>query len=315
MEGVGAIDAGVRAGRTVVWPAAAWLAVAAWLAAAPRARQMHDRPLPDQATFLAAARAKLASDERLQLRYTYKLRRTEVRRNPFGRIGTGDVRLYEVYPSPIAELTYYRLVATNDVPTPPAALAEQDRRQREKLDAYVARLRRLSPAERARRLEADSVVGARERAMVDDVVAALDYTLERRDVLDGRPAIVVAFAPRPGARPATREGRVVRHFTGRVWVDEDEQQVVRVEAEAIEAISFGFGWLVRIDRGTRGLFRRQKMADGAWLPVEARLIGGGRALVFRRFALDLVTEYFDYRAIDPSTPPPFVALPKDVIGG
>ncbi len=309
MDAVGHNRRHGRAGRAAVWPLVAWLGLA------PAGGQPDDRPLPDQAAFLAAAREKLASDERLQVRYTYRLRRTEVRRNPFGRIGTGDVKLYEVYPSPIAELTYYRLVATNDIPTPPAALAEQDRRQRAKVDAYVARLRRLPPAERARRLEADSVVGARERAMVNDVVAMLEYKLERRERLDGRPTIVVAFWPKPSARPATREGGIVRHFRGQVWVDEAEQQVVRVEAEAIDPISFGFGLIVRIDEGTRGVFRRQKVADGTWLPVEARLRGGGRALLFRRFALDLVSEYFDYRPIDPAAPPPFVALPRDVLGG
>jgi hypothetical protein len=309
MRSVGFNRGATALGLGVVWVATAWLGVGT------PAGQPNDRPLPDEATFLAAARAKLASDERLQARYTYKLRRTELHRNPFGRIGTGDVSLYEVYPSPIAPLTYYRLVATNGVPTPPAALAEQDRRQREKLDAYIARLRRLSPEERARRLEADSVVGARERAMVDDVVAALDYRLERRETVGGRPTIVVAFAPKASARPRTREGEIVRHFKGWVWVDEAEHQVVRVEAEAIRAIAFGFGVIVRIDQGTRGVFRREPVADGTWLPAEARLVGGGRALLFRRFGLDLVSEYFDYRPIDPAAPPSFVALPRDLLGG
>lgn len=272
-----------------------------------------DRPLPDEKTFLADAKEKLASDERLQVRYTYKLRRTEMGRNPFGRIGTGDVKLYEIYPSPVLELTYYRLLATNDAPTRARDLAEQDRRQREEVDAYVRRLRRESAQARQRLVEEGSVVGRRERAMVQDVVATLEYRMERRAIVNGRPAIIVGFTPKPSARPWSNEGRLVKHFKGRVWIDEEERQVARVEAEAIDTLSFGLGFLVRLYQGTKGVFTRRQVVNGTWLPAEARLTGTGRALLFRRFDLDFVSEYFDYQRIDPAAPPPFVALPGDLI--
>lgn len=272
-----------------------------------------EQPLPDQAAFLAAAREKLASDEHLQVRHTYRLRRTEMGRNPFGRIGSGDTKLYEVYPSPVLDLTYYRHVATNGAPVGERELAEQDRKQREKLDAYVRRLQRESPRDRARRLDNDSVVGERERRMVEDVVKTFDFALERREILEGRPAIVVAFTPRPGARPWSTEGRIAKRFKGRVWIDEEQAQVVRVEAEALDTISFGFGFIARIHRGTRGVFTRRQMPDGAWLPSSARLTGSGRALLVRRFEIDFASEYFDYRPIDPAAPPAFVALPNGLI--
>ncbi len=280
----------------------------AWLAAA-----QEQRPLPDHAAFLAAAKEKLASDERLQVRYTYKLRRTEMGRNPFGRIGTGDTNFYEVYPSPVLELTYYRHIATNGVPVSERDLAGQDRRQRAKVDDYVRRLMGESARDRQRRLDQDSVVGEREQRMVEDVVATLDYRLERRDTLDGRPTIIVAFAPKPGARPWTGEGRLVKHFKGRVWIEEHEKQIMRVEAEAIDTISFGLGFVARIYQGTKGVFTRRQMPDGVWLPAGARLTGTGRAMWFRRFDIDFASEYFDYQPIDPASPPPFVALPDGVI--
>ena len=270
------------------------------------------RPLPDEATFLAEVKQNLASDERLQARYTYKLRRTEIGRNPFGRIGTGDVVLYEVYPSPILELTYYRRISKNGVAFSASELAAQDRKQRAKVDDYVRRLRRESARDRERQLEQGSVVGQRERAMVADVTAALEYKMERREVVNGRPAIIVSFTPKPSARPWSGEGKLVKHFKGRVWIDEEERQIARGEAEAIDTVSFGLGFLVRINRGTKGLFTRRLWEGGAWLPVDARLTGTGLALLFRRFDLDFVSEYFDYQPIDPAAPPSFVALPGDL---
>jgi len=270
------------------------------------------KPLPDEATFLAETKRNLASDERLQARHTYKLRRTEIGRNPFGRIGTGDVVLYEVYPSPILELTYYRRISKNGVAVSATEVAEQDRRQRAKVDDYVRRLRRESARDRERQLEQGSVVGQRERAMVQDVTAALEYKMERREVVNGRPAIIVTFTPKPTARPWSSEGKLVKHFKGRVWIDEEERQIARVETEAIDTVSFGLGFLVRIYRGTKGLITRRRMGGGVWLPAEARLTGTGRALLFRRFDLDFVSEYFDYKPIDPAAPPSFVALPADL---
>jgi hypothetical protein len=270
------------------------------------------KPLPDEATFLAEAKRKLASDERLQARYTYKLRRTEVGRNPFGRIGTGDVSMFEVYPSPILELTYYRKISVNGIAVSPPVLAEQDRKQRVKVEDYVRRLRRESARDRERQLEQGSILGQRERAMVADVTASLEYRMERREILHGQPAIVVSFTPKASARPWSSEGKLVKHFKGRVWIDEEAQQIARVEAEAIDTVSFGLGFLVRIGKGTKGTFVRRPLNGDAWLPTEARLVGSGRALLFRRFELDLVSEYFDYQAIDPAAPPSFVALPEDL---
>lgn len=288
--------------------------VAAGVAGALLGPVQTDNPLPDRQTFLAEAKEKLASDERLQARYTYKLRRTEMGRNPFGRIGTGDTILYEVYPSPIMELTYYRRIARNGVPVSAGDLAEQDRRQRQKLDAYVRRMRRTSAANRERQLQEGSVVGRRERGMVEDVVATLDYRMDRRETLQGRPAIVVTFAPRPSARPWSSEGKLVKHFKGQVWIDEPSRQIARVEAEAIDTMSFGLGFLVRIYAGTKATFTRRPLDNGVWLPAEAQIQGTGRALLLRQFALDFVSEYFDYQPIGPAGPASFVALPPDLVG-
>ena len=271
------------------------------------------KPLPDETSFLAEAKRNLASDDRLQARYTYKLRRTEMGRNPFGRIGTGDVVLYEVYPSPILELTYYRRISTNGIAVSPPGLAEQDRKQREKVDDYVRRLRSESARNREERLEQDSIVGRRERAMVADVTATLEYKMQGREAVNGRPAIIVTFTPRASAQPWSSEGRLVKHFKGRVWIDEEERQIARVEAEVIDTVSFGLGFLVRMNRGTKGWFTRRPWDGGAWLPADARLTGTGLALLVRRFDLDFASEYFDYQPIDPAAPPSFVTLPADLI--
>ena len=52
------------------------------------------------------------------------------------------------------------------------------------------------------------------------MVQTLEFTLARRETLDGRDAIVVAFKPRPDAKPKTRQGKMAKSFAGRIWIDE-----------------------------------------------------------------------------------------------
>jgi hypothetical protein len=51
-------------------------------------------PLPDQETFFAEARKRLASNDLIQSRYSFRERTTELRLNPFGRtVGTGPANV------------------------------------------------------------------------------------------------------------------------------------------------------------------------------------------------------------------------------
>ena len=68
--------------------------------------------MPDRESFFAEARKRLASNDLLQTGYAYRERVTEVRMNPFGRIGTGPVEVYDVYPVAGKALTYRRLIET-----------------------------------------------------------------------------------------------------------------------------------------------------------------------------------------------------------
>ena len=104
--------------------------VAAIAVACGAGRAQDARPLPDLETFSRVVREHLARAERVAHLYTFKERRTDVHRNPFGRIGTGGTRLFEVYPSAIRQLTYRRLIDRDGVVVAAQELAEQDRQYR-----------------------------------------------------------------------------------------------------------------------------------------------------------------------------------------
>src|SRR5688572_28787911 len=72
--------------------------------------------LPGEEALFNAVRENMARANREQHRYAYKERRTEIHTNPFGRLGTGDVVLYDVTPGPAPAITYRKLLEKNGKP-------------------------------------------------------------------------------------------------------------------------------------------------------------------------------------------------------
>jgi len=274
-------------------------------------------PLIDDG-FFDEARERLAEAFRLDDFYAYQERRTDINSNPFGRLGTGDLKLYQVYPSPTRGLTYRRLIAANGEPLLNAELARQDREYqarsadiRRRLSEETARARLYTQEEQVRanirRAEQLERSRTRAREQIDDIVDAMQLTVERREIFEGRPSIVVTFWPHPDAAPQTRRGDLARKFAGTAWIDEAEREVRYVEAVSVDSISFGLGLAARIRDGAVATMRREKIDDSVWLPTSVTLNGSGRAMLFlRAFSLDYSVEWFDYRPADdvpiPGTP-------------
>jgi hypothetical protein len=241
------------------------LATALLLQAAP-ARDA--RPLPDPTPFFDAVRENLTRSQDAQKLFAYKERRTDLDLNPFGHVGTGDMRVVEVTPVDGGAAVTRRLI-------------ERDGRP-------------VTDSEPVRR---ENRVSQRGKSVVDDVADMLDVKIDHRAVLDGRDAIVATFTPKRNANPRTREGRLAKAFAGQIWIDEQTKEVARVDATAIDDLSFGYGVLARLHEGATVTVLRQPIVDNIWLPVSIRFDGEGRELLFRKLKINLVIDWFDYRRV------------------
>lgn len=282
------------------------LGVGLWALGVVAGGWAQDHPLPDSDAFYARVRENLARAERATYRYTYRERRTDVHTNPFGRLGTGGTSVYEVYPSPVRPLFYRRLVQRDGQLIDALDLARQDREYRERV-AGVLRARGARPAEE-RALADEEAQRARERRerALADVLGALDFRVKERAAYDGVPAIVIAFAPKPGARPTTRQGRTAQRFAGTAWIDERSAEVMHLQATSIDDISYGLGIVARLGTGTTATVTRQPVGDGTWMPTSLTLTGRGRAVLFRRLAVDFSIEWLDYRRLPEDLLAPFL---------
>ena len=239
--------------------------------------------LPEPKAFLHEVRDRLHTDDFLLEQYTFNEKQTERRLDAQGNVKKIISSSYEVYPSAEPGHTYRKLVEKNGVPLTPEELAREDRKQ-EKKEARATRTA-AQEAERQRK----------ENEAIDDIFRVYDFRMVRRETLKGRSAILLAFRPRPEVKPATKGGKIFRKFSGKAWIDEEDRQLVRVEAEMVDDLSIGLGVLAKLKKGTRAQFQRQKVNGEIWLPSEARFVGHARVLLVKGVHVDSLSEYSDYK--------------------
>jgi hypothetical protein len=255
------------------------------------AQTLDPRPLPDAATFVAEVKARLRTDRALQAQYTFFERREEIKVSKLGKVKEGSVKEYEVYPSVVPGNTYKRLIKIDGRPIDPAQLARNDEKHRRDVLAQMNE----SPAARRKREQENAKLQAEERRVIDEIFQLYDIRVVGRETFNGYPTIVATLEPRKKYAPKTDDGRAMKKFWVRAWVHETDYQVVKIDAEAIEDLTFGWGIVGRLHKGSRATFERTKVNDEVWLPARVHLVGTGRAVLFRKFAIDSVTEWFDYK--------------------
>jgi len=266
-----------------------------------------DRPLPDQDAFAAQVKRHLATDEERQSGYTFIEKRIEQKLEASGRSKDESVKVFEVYPGLPGEERYRRLIEENGRPVPAGDLAKRDRSRQKEVEDYARKLSVTSERTKATR-EQDKA--RREySAAVDDIFHIYDIRMLRRESLDGHDTIVATLTPIPGMKPLTDDGKIMRHFKARAWISEADYELVRVEIEATDDLSFGLGLLARVHKGTVATYQRKKVNDEVWLPAEVTWTASARVMLLRRLRLRGVSEFSNYRKFTVDTSTTYSTLP------
>jgi hypothetical protein len=98
-----------------------------------------------------------------------------------------------------------------------------------------------------------------------EVAEAFDFKITGQDSIDGRAVWILEASPLPGYRLRSRDGRILPHVRGKLWIDQRTYHWARVEAEVIDPVPWGL-FLVRLDPGARIRFDETRVNDEVWLP-------------------------------------------------
>ncbi|PYI86629.1 MAG: hypothetical protein DME26_08700 [Verrucomicrobia bacterium] len=111
-----------------------------------------------------------------------------------------------------------------------------------------------------------------------DLLKRFQFTLAGREVVDGRTALRIDFKPVPGELPVhTLRDRFINKAAGRIWVDENEFALVKVDLHLTEPVNV-IGGLVGAVRQCRYRFQRERTAEGLWFTKQVNWHLEGRQL-------------------------------------
>ncbi|MBV8820062.1 MAG: hypothetical protein JO022_16985 [Acidobacteriaceae bacterium] len=185
--------------------------------------------------------------------YTYLERDVETKRG-----GAQVVKTHWVFV--IEGSQYNRLIAINDQP-----LSKQDdQREEQKLQAEIARRKHESPSERAKRVAKYAHERQQDHLMLMEMVHAFSFKLLGDQKVNGRDAWILEAMPRPDYQPNTREGKVLAGMRGKMWVDKEELQWLKVTAEVVRPVSMYV--VAKVSPGTKFFLEQAPVGNGLWFP-------------------------------------------------
>jgi len=238
---------------------------------------------------------RLQTDQSLQSSYSYVETRRERKVDGAGRVTNESVKVFENYPGLPGEPRWERLISEDGTPVPAKDLEKQDRERREKAEEYARRLQTQPVKERARQTKEWDKDRKEMAETVDDIFRVYDIRMLGRERIDAHDTIHFTLTPRPNANPQTRDGAIMRHFTGNAWVSEADYELVRLNVEAVDTVGIGLGLLARVGKGARIAFERRKVNDEVWLPATASYSFSARVALLKMLRRNATLEFSNYR--------------------
>ncbi|HXH66349.1 MAG TPA: hypothetical protein VNI81_04060 [Candidatus Limnocylindrales bacterium] len=123
----------------------------------------------------------------------------------------------------------------------------------------------------------------------------------RRERFRGQDVLVFDFEPNPEYKPKSLVERLVKELAGVVWVDEQANDVARLEAYFVGDFHLGGGILASIQQGTSFVFEQAYLNNEVWLPTYEEAHVGARVMLVKGFKLNAITRYSDYKRFNVET--------------
>jgi hypothetical protein len=211
-------------------------------------------------------------------RFTYDVTEVRERLDKQGRARRKEIRVYQVFY--VKGRPVRRLVGRNN-----RELSEDDREREER------RVQELAEAIREGR-----AVTEQPGVRLSRILERFDFQARGTTEVEGRCSLVFDFAARPGDFELDRD-KLLRKLTGRLWVDEREHAVARLEVRNTSGLRFAFGLGASLSTLSFHLAFTH-MEKGVWLPLRLEAYAEGRRFLFRRFRSRRTTTYSNYRRFE-----------------
>jgi hypothetical protein len=229
----------------------------------------------------------LENEKRLR-DYTYTERQETHKLDGKGNVKSTESETFEVLQ--IYGETVQKRVAKNDQPLSAKDAAKED----EKIQKIIDKRRNESDSDREKRIKKEEKEREEGREFVKEVADAYDFAMVRVEAIDGRPAWVIDASPHPGYVAKRREAKLLSKIVGRIWIDQSESQLVKIDCRVTDTISLGL-FLARLHEGTRIVYEQTRVNDEVWLPRHTAVHVDVRLALLKNFDQDIDVSDHDYK--------------------
>jgi hypothetical protein len=184
---------------------------------------------------------------------------------------------------------YNRIIARNDK----ALSSEEEARQKEQLQTEYTKRANESPQQRADRIAKYQKEWNRVFVLLRNLKGAFDFQLTGEETVEGHNVYVIRATPRPDYQADSRETKILTGMQGTLWIDKETHRWVRVRAEVIKPVWFGW-FIAKVEPGTQFLLEQTPQPTGIWLPKHFRMTVSASVLWHRKDYTHDET-YQDYR--------------------
>jgi hypothetical protein len=215
-----------------------------------------------------------ASQKKSGYLYTRYVTRREL--EPDGSVRSEKKLVYRR--DPWDEFIVTRLVERDGKPLPAAEAAKQE----VKLQRSVADMRKAK--EKPKNPEEDE-------ELMREVPEALNYRKIGMETREGRATEVYEFTPRAAYRFRSMKTRLLEKVRGKIWVDEADGEIARLEGEVFETESVGFGFVGKIEKGTHFELERRKLDGGHWFEVWQKVRFAARVMMVKNLRQEIESRF------------------------
>lgn len=184
---------------------------------------------------------------------------------------------------------YERLVAINGRKLNPAL----NRQEQKKYDDVVAQRRAETPEQKSARIAKFDEDRKRDHTMLEQLTVAFDFTLLGRRVLNNRRVYVLQAKPKKNYRPPNRDSEVLPGMEGKLWIDQESFQWVKVEAHVMHPVRIE-GILAEVEPGTRFEVEKKPVTHDIWLTSHFAMMSTAKVMMLVPHRSQEDVTYVDY---------------------
>jgi len=166
--------------------------------------------------------------------------------------------------------------------------ADERQKDQERMQKLVS-----DPAERAKRAKREKEDSDKGHEMFKAIPDAFIF---KYDGIESG-LVRLAFFPNPNYDPPTRELRVFRALSGKMWIDPVQKHVVRIDGKLFEDVTFGWGILARLYKGGTFEVNMREVGPGHWDMTSLDVNMSGHAILFKNIAVKQHQTQSEFRRV------------------